>query len=141
MAILNYTTKINYHKTIGEITKVLVTHGAQKISIDYDLDGLPVALTFSISLNDIRMFFSLPARHSGVLNALQKAKVPSGFLNKEQSVRIAWRIIKDWVEAQMAIVEAELAEISEVFLPYAVMDNGQTIYEKIKEDGGKFLLK
>jgi hypothetical protein len=139
MAILNYTTKIDYHKTIGEITKILVSHGASKISIDYDIEGLPVALTFSVLLNQNQMYFSLPARHAGVLSALQKAKVPNSFLNKDQSVRISWRIIKDWVEAQMAIVEAELAELSEVFLPYAIMEDGQTIYEKIKGGGTKFL--
>jgi len=139
MAILNYTTKINYHKTIGEITKVLVSHGAQKISIDYEDNGLPIALTFSVTLNESMIFFSLPARHAGVLSALQKAKVPNAFLTKEQSVRVSWRIIKDWVEAQMAIVEAELAEISEVFLPYVITRTGQTLFKEIKANGNKLL--
>lgn len=141
MAILNYTTKVDYHKTIGEITKVLVGHGAQKITVDYDNSGLPVALTFSVKMNESFIFFSLPARYEGVMKALEKAKVPKAFINKEQSVRIAWRIIKDWTEAQMAIVEAELAELSEVFLPYAVLPDGSTMYEKVKESGTQFLLK
>lgn len=140
MAILNYTTKIDYHKTIGEITKVLVSHGAKKIMIDYDYDQLPSSVTFSIVLNGNDIVFQLPARHQGVLNAMQKQKAPKNLLNKEQSVRVAWRIIKDWVEAQMAIVQSEIAELSEVFLPYAIMKDGKTVYEKMKESGTQFLL-
>lgn len=140
MAILNYTTKIDYHKTIGEITKVLVKHGAKKIMIDYDNDQFPSSLTFTIVLNNLEVVFQLPARYNGVLGAMKKQKVPNNYCNKEQSVRVAWRIIKDWVESQMAIVESEISEVSEVFLPYALLNNGQTVFEKIKESGTKFLL-
>lgn len=140
MAILNYTTKIDHHKTIGEITKVLVDHGASKISIDYNTEGLPVALTFQVLMNETSILFSLPARFEGVLKAMNKSKIPKSFINKEQAVRISWRIIKDWVEAQMAIVEAEIAEISEVFLPYAVLDDGTVLYDRVKEIGSKFLI-
>jgi hypothetical protein len=40
--------------------------------------------------------------------------------------RVAWRIVKDWIEAQMAIVEAGQAEMAEVFLPYATIEDGTT---------------
>lgn len=36
MSILNYTTKVDVYKTIGEIQSVLVKHGARKIMQDYD---------------------------------------------------------------------------------------------------------
>lgn len=36
MAILNYTTSINSEKSISEIMKCLVKHGATKIVTDYD---------------------------------------------------------------------------------------------------------
>lgn len=35
MAILNYTTKIDYHKTLSEISKCLSENGAKSIMIDY----------------------------------------------------------------------------------------------------------
>ena len=40
----------------------------------------------------------------------------------------------------MAIVEAELAEMAEVFLPYTVTKSGNTLYKEI-ENGGFKLLK
>lgn len=54
-------------------------------------------------------------------------------------MRVSWRIVKDWVEAQMAIVEAQLAEVGEVFLPYAVTKKGNTLYKELKQDGMKLL--
>lgn len=134
MAILNYTTKIDSIKTIGEITKCLVDHGATKIVCDYK-DSIPIAVTFGIFINDNLVAYSLPANYSGVLKAMERnKKVPRSMVNKEQAIRVSWRIVKDWVEAQMAIVEAELADMAEVFLPYAVTKSGNTLYAHIKDN-------
>jgi hypothetical protein len=43
------------------------------------------------------------------------------------------------VEAQMAIVEAELAEMAEVFLPYSVTKLLNTEYKEIESGGYKLL--
>jgi hypothetical protein len=134
MAILNYTTKIDSIKTIGEITQCLVAHGANKIVSDYD-GQIPINVTFTITLNDTPIFYSLPANFTGVLKAMEKnKKVPRNLCTKEQAIRVSWRIIKDWVEAQMAIVEADLADMAEVFLPYAVTPSGNTLYHEIKNN-------
>jgi uncharacterized pyridoxamine 5'-phosphate oxidase family protein len=139
MAILNYTTKIDSTKTIGEITECLVAHGANKIVSDYD-GSTPIAVTFTIVLNDRPIFYSLPANYTGVLKAMEKnRKVPRSLCTREQAIRVSWRIIKDWVEAQMAIVEAELADMAEVFLPYAVTSTGETLYQEIKNNNHKLL--
>ncbi len=54
----------------------------------------------------------------------------------EQAGRVAWRIIKDWVDAQMAIVETEMVTIEQVFLPYMLMkDSGYTLYEAMVNKG------
>lgn len=47
----------------------------------------------------------------------------------EQSERVAWRIVKDWVEAQMAILESEMVTMDEIFLPYMLNRNGDTVYK------------
>lgn len=135
MAILNYTTKVDSTKTIGEITGCLVKHGATKIVSDYE-DGIPVSVMFSISMpNGTPVFYSLPANYNGVLKAMEKSKsVSRSLCTKEQAIRVSWRILKDWIEAQMAIVEAELADMAEVFLPYAVTKNGNTLYTELKNN-------
>lgn len=139
MAILNYTTSISCEKTIGEIMKCLVKHGATKIVTDYT-NTLPIAVTFCLSLNNSLIAFSLPANYDGVLKAMKKDyKIPRRLITEEQAMRVSWRIVKDWVEAQMAIVEAQLADIAEVFLPYAITKTGTTLYKEIQNNNMKML--
>jgi hypothetical protein len=141
MAILNYTTKIDSIKTIGEITQCLVAHGAKKIVSDYDDDGIPVQVTFHLMINDTLVAYTLPANYNGVLKAMERnKKISRPMCTKEQAIRVSWRIIKDWVEAQMAIVEADLADMAEVFLPYALTKKGTTLYQEIKDSPGVLMI-
>ena len=140
MAILNYTTSISCEKTIMEIQKCLVKHGATKIVTDYT-DQTPTAVTFCLILNENLTAFSLPANYSGVLKSMKSdSKIPRRLLTDEQALKVSWRIIKNWVEAQMAIVEAQLADVAEVFLPYAITKSGTTLYREI-ESNGMLMLK
>lgn len=139
MAISNYTTKIDPHKTIGEITQILAKHGARETAITYDTDGIPVAVRFMLILSNKPLYFELPARANGVLEALRKDKVPKGLLTMEHANRVAWRIIRDWVEAQTALIKAEIAQPQEIFLPYLILKDGQTLFNKIKDDGTKLI--
>jgi hypothetical protein len=135
MAILNYTTTIDSEKSIMEIQKCLVKHGAHKIVTDYS-NKIPTSITFCITIDGNVIGFSLPANYDGVLQTMKKdLKVPRSKCTHEQALRVSWRIIKDWVEAQMAIVECNLAEISEVFLPYAITSSGSTLYLELKSKG------
>lgn len=135
MPILNYTTKIDSYKTISEIQQVLASHKAQKIIIDNDPDGNPIGLTFGIIWKENLQAFTLPCNFSGVLKAMHNnKKVPRSQCTKEQAIRVGWRILKDWVEAQMAIIEAELATMQEVFLPYAIMKSGETVYNHLENN-------
>ena len=61
-----------------------------------------------------------------VQRVLAKQKVKC---DRDQAERVAWRIVKDWVEAQMAILESEMVQLDQIFLPYMVNDNGQTVFE------------
>lgn len=135
MAILNYTTSIDCEKSISEIQKCLVKHGANKIVTDYS-GGMPTSVTFCLVLNGNMVGFTLPANNSGVLKAMRNdKKVPRSKCTEEQAQRVAWRIVKDWVEAQMAVVEAQLADMAEVFLPYAITKNGTTLYKEVQGNG------
>lgn len=135
MAILNYTTQIDTYKTISEIQKLLVTKGAASINVDYDKAGNPASLTFFMMINESPINFRLPSNWYGVRRVLEKdRKVPNKLKTDEQAMRVSWRITKDWVEAQMAIIEAGLAELPEVFLPYAVTSSGATLFQHIKGD-------
>lgn len=133
--MLNYTTKIDPIKTIAEIQQCLVKHGARKIITDYDATGMVTGVTFHIELEGQPMYFALPCNWQGVLAAMKKDKsIKSSFCNPEQAQRTGWRILKDWTVAQMSIIEAGLATLPEVMLPYAILSDGQTMYQRIKSD-------
>jgi hypothetical protein len=55
-------------------------------------------------------------------------------------VRVAWRVIKDWMEAQLALVEIRMVTIPQVFLPWAIMRDGRTLAEHV-ETNPTFLLE
>lgn len=125
MPLLNYTTKINVYTTLGEIQAQLVKHGARKIMQDYDDAGRLTALFFSIDTPTGVRAIRLPANVDAVHKVLTRQKVKC---DRDQAERVAWRIVKDWVEAQMAILESEMVQMDEIFLPYMVNDQGQTLF-------------
>lgn len=55
--------------------------------------------------------------------------VRRSFVTRKHARRVAWRILKDWIEAQAAIIEAGMATFDDVLLPYMLAPGGQTVYE------------
>lgn len=133
MPLLNYTTTIEAAKTVAEIQKILAKHGARSIRLDYDNDGQIESMSFIIRYSNQEIPFRLPVDPDSVLRVLQRQYVPTRYRNRPQAIRVAWRIVKDWVEAQMAILETEMVRIEQIFLPYMVFEGGKTLYEKMVE--------
>lgn len=140
MAILNYTTKISSDKTVGEIQSMLGKRNVKSVSIDYT-NSRPSAIVFVLPVGSIDVRFRLPCNVKGVLKAMQNDRnIPRSSKTIEQAERTAWRIIKDWTEAQLAIVEAGQAVMEEVFMPYAVMPStNQTMFQVFNENSQKLL--
>jgi len=141
MPILNYTTQINPEKTCGEIQRMLAKAGASAIMHEYDDDGVLVRLSFKIECHGMQLPFMLPANIGRIYTILQNdRRVVRKNKTMEHAARVSWRIIKDWVEAQLAIVEAEQAEMAEVFLPYMQHgQKGETLYEMLRDSNYKLL--
>jgi hypothetical protein len=133
LAILNYTTEIAASKTIGEVQSLLVKAGARKIMTDYDDEGNPTTISFLVATLWGDRGFILPANIESVYKVLTRQasqrKVAARYATKEQASRVGWRIIKDWVEAQLAIIETEMVTLDQVFLPYMVVDKERSLYQ------------
>jgi len=81
------------------------------------------------------MAFRLPANVEAV-EAILTRQFKSGrsrFASREHATKVAWRILKDWVEAQLALLQTGMVTIEQAFLPYAQNANGQTVYEALVE--------
>lgn len=135
MAIKNYTTKVPATQTVGEIQGILATHGARKVMMDYDADGKVTAVTFALMIGDTLQGFRLEARPHGVMAAMAKDRTKC---TAKQADDIAWRNVKDWIAAQVALVETEQATMAELFLPMMTGRRGQTLYEEFQS--GRLLL-
>ena len=131
MPLLNYTTTVNVYTTLGEIQAQLVKHGARKIMQDYDDDGRISALSFLVDTPTGPRGIRLPANVDAVHAVLTRQRVKC---DREQAERVAWRIVKDWVEAQMAILESEMVQMDEIFLPYMVNNSGQTLFQAYRNN-------
>jgi len=132
MPLLNYTTKVSVNQTVQEVHSTLAKAGANAILNEYDLNGNISGVKFRLEIKGHQVFYELPANINGVTNALKKDRA---YRDDPHARRVAWRILKDWIEAQMAIVTAGMAEVPQVFLPYAQTDNGQNVYQRIQSSG------
>lgn len=131
MPLLNYTTNIQPQKTVMEIQSALAKAGASAIMADYDTEGNIVALSFKIRAEGQDIAFKLPTAWQPVQETLKRQRVSPKYLTPEHALRVAWRITKDWVEAQLAIIETRMVTTAQVFLPYAITSDGSTVYEYI----------
>lgn len=132
--LLNYTTEIAAEKTIGEIYSMLSRSRVQQIRSDYDGAGNVTAISFSVQTSHGVIPFLLPINvraAAAVLNKQVQARlIPRKYLNDvAQARRVAWRIVRQWLEAQLALVSLDMAKIEEVFLPYAQNSEGRTVFE------------
>jgi len=130
--LLNYTTTVSVQKTVGEMHGLLVQAGARQISTDYSTTGAPSALTFTVETSYGPREFRLPADTSRVLAAMRRNRVPPRYLNPEQAERVAWRILKDWLEAQLALLKIDMVTLDQVMLPY-MQSEGRTVYEVYRD--------
>jgi hypothetical protein len=139
MAIKNYSTEIDVWKTIGEINQLLAKAGAQLINIRNE-GGEPAGISFSID----QFNFLLPCDPAGVYahlvtlkgQELSRARSAGKGDLMQQARRISWRVTKDWIDAQIAFIEAQRAQdrarqLVTVFLPYIVNTEGETIASKL----------
>lgn len=131
MPLANYRSKSPITNILAEIENQLITHGAKQIVRDYDGNSRIVAISFVIDIKGKMIGFKLPAKVDRVEAIFKEQGLVMS--KPDQAYRTAWATIRDWVKAQMALIDWEVVKLQEVFLPYAVDQNGKTFYE-IMED-------
>lgn len=135
----NYTSGIPASKSVMRIEHQLAMHGAQSVVKQYHNTKLE-AVSFFMNISNVLRPFRLPARTDTVYKVLRSniKKPHKGTLKKleEQAERTAWKIISDWIDAQMALVELQQADMAEIFMPYMWSEKlGKSLYTMISEKG------
>jgi hypothetical protein len=138
MPIKNYTTSVPANRSINEITTSLVKHGATDVLMSYEEGtGRIAALKFKIVVRGQPVGFALPVSWRRFQECLRQQGVKK-YRDEDYVYRVAWRCLRDWVLAQMALFETEMVELPQVFLPFAVAKNEKTLYENVID--GQLLL-
>lgn len=139
MKLKNYTTSIAVEKTISEIEKILAISGASHIFKMYDDAGNPQALAFKCLIKGQLIAFKLPMEEEKILQIFNMAvadrELPRRYRgDKEQARRTGWRILKNWIDSQMAMINIHLVRMEEVFLPYMFNEKlGMTMFEMLEK--------
>ena len=131
-------------KIFSELQKTLGEHGAKQVMLDYAENGTVEALSFIILVSGRKLAVRLPARVEKALAVLKK-QYQQGLLRddrvraiyrrgnekemQEQAYRVAWKNILEWTQAQMALLEIEMAKLEEIFLPFIATPTGETFFE------------
>jgi len=144
--VLNYTTKIPASRTIAECQAMLGQAGALSVSVTYK-NRRPTGLSFRIETPFGIRPYAMPVHADGIATLLKKIDEdnawPPGyykggggraqikrFLTPEHAVDVAWRVAKDWLEAQLAIIDASMVTLEQVMLPYLEVEPGTTVYDR-----------
>jgi len=140
---MNYTTRIPVEQTVGESQSILGRAGAASVTVLYR-DGQPAGLGFTLDTPAGPREYRLPVdieamrrlllkqEADGAFISLRKAK--GAFTSAEHAACVAWRVVKVWLEAQMTLLEARMATLDQVMLPYLLTagPESRTLYEVFK---------
>jgi len=138
--IANKTTTIDATKTVGEIQTMLASAHASAMMIEYE-SGQPSAVSFRLDRNGSPISFRLPNNWQGLLLALKKDRqFPRNKCTEEHARRVSWRVLKDWLRAQLTLVEAGASTIEEVMLPWAITADGSTVSQRMLSGSGLIAL-
>jgi hypothetical protein len=151
MALLNYTTEVPAGRSIADITRILQDGGATAIMLENAPDHTVASVSFIMLTAFGRLPFKLPANVPAVMATLNaeiasedalvkksvryRRRIPRNLLNnRAQAERIAWRIAKDWLQAQMALAQIGSAKFEQIMLPFADV-GGKSFYQRMLERG------
>jgi hypothetical protein len=159
MFLKNYTSEVPIHQTVHRIEQVLIRCGVSGIAKEYEgVNGVIAALMFKLETPSGPIPIRLPVDVKKALDALwldyadgdklspdgntiqyssRKKKRKSDFV--QQAERTAWKIMQDWIEVQLSMIQMRQAEPLQVFLPY-VHDGQTTFYQRLQESGYRGLL-
>ena len=143
MNLKNYTSTVPAATSINRIEKFLVDSGASDVSKKFK-NGACVAITFRMVIDNIPVFFQLPAKVDTCFKVLWGELKKPWLANKdnylEQAEKTAWKLVHDWIEMQFTMIKLQQVEALQVFLPY-VYDpaKDETFYEKVKSNNMKLL--
>jgi hypothetical protein len=129
----NYTAETPVESSIAKIEALVVKQGATQFFKEYK-GGLVIGVVFIVPILSGELPIRLPARVEQVKQKLYGRRSEYTLAMEEQARRTAWANIRDWLDAQMALIETEQVKLEEIFLPYMTDRGGKTLFEYMQEN-------
>lgn len=139
---LNYSTAVPVDRTLAEIQAMLGRSGAAAVATTY-ADGQPTGVQFALRLGGTEHGYVLPVDVDAMHRTLQAAERRGDFRGTRQAAgkfsstdharRVAWRVVKDWLEAQLALTAAGQARLEQVMLPYLRVGPDRSLFDAWSE--------
>lgn len=143
MNLKNYTSSVPASQSILRIEKRLVDMGATSIVKEYDANKKIAGIKFCFAVNATTFSFEMPANVEKVFAVFWKAVRSPNPNTKarlmDQAERTAWKNVAEWVDIQCSLMVMEQVDFMQVFMPYALLPNGKTLYQGFQDSGMKLL--
>ena len=140
----NYTSDVPVGRTIARIEECLMKAGATGILKDFS-SGRVSALCFKLPLPQAtgkEIAIRLPTNEEAIYTVLssfvRRPRAGTEERLRDQASRTAWKLMQDWIEVQLSLIQMKQADALQVFLPY-VWNGKQTFYQSLSESKFKML--
>ena len=120
-------------RTAHECLELLARHGARKVMLDMDDEGAAVGISFrmptSLGLLDFTITANIEGTYRQLLASQRRGDIQPRFATRQQAHKVAWRTLKDFVRAQVAIVEAGVIDFGQVMLGFVNVAPERTAWD------------
>lgn len=118
-----WTTEVDAAKSVAEIGELLRKHGVRRCTTDWDSNGEPVAILFTMPVAALEGRH-VPVRLAAQTLPLQQRMREAGVRGnlRAQACRVAWRQLKAWIEMSLEAAANGVKPFHEVFLADVVLD-------------------
>ncbi len=142
-------TQVATEKTCGEMEEMLRKAGVSQVGKAYSEQRI-VALHFQMDTPTGKLPFKMPVNVDAVYNLMWNKRQGNsrtyGYTQADkqrvydQAERTAWRIIHTWLKGQLALIKTEMVTVTEVFLPYMLVSENETFYQRLQAGDFKALM-
>ena len=142
----NYTSGISADRSTAFIQRQVIDRGAKYVQLELGDNKEVVAISFQLAVSGKDVQFKVQANITACTQKLEAMLTPRSRPETrkkipKQAERTAWKILADYVEVQMTMIDLGQKDMMEVFLA-DVYDpaSQQTFYQNLKAGDFKRLL-
>jgi transcriptional regulator CtsR len=121
-------------QTAHECLEVLGKYRAKRAGLAYGADKVPMGITFVLDTRWGERGYEVAVNFEGTGESLERAykdqQIERKYTGHAHAQKVAWRVLKMWLESNLALVEAGLAEAERVLLPYVLLSPDRTLFDE-----------